>query len=113
MAGAAGTEVVAAELLEEFLVAMDHAVSAANMGFGRVTPSSACYSFRKQERSSTLLMERMMSSFEVSRWLRWAADCARRRVGIQTHLIESADAKVEPAAPSFTAQRPVFLQTRA
>lgn len=58
--GATGTEVVAAELLEEFLVTVDHAVATADMGFGRVPPSSACYSFRKQERSSTLLMERTM-----------------------------------------------------
>ena len=40
--GAARAEVVAAELLEEFLVTVDHAVAAADMGFGRVTPSSAC-----------------------------------------------------------------------
>jgi hypothetical protein len=40
--GAARTGVVAAELLEEFLVTVDHAVAAADMGFGRVTPSSAC-----------------------------------------------------------------------
>jgi len=36
--GAAGTEVVAAELLEEFLVTVDHAVAAADMGFGRESP---------------------------------------------------------------------------
>lgn len=60
MTGAARTEVIAAELFDEFFVAVDHAVSAADMSFGRVTPSSACYSFRKQERSSTLLMVRMI-----------------------------------------------------
>jgi hypothetical protein len=49
MAGAAGTEVVTAEFLEKFLVSVDHAVATADMGFGRVTPSSACYSSRKQE----------------------------------------------------------------
>jgi hypothetical protein len=39
---------------------MDHAVATPDMGFGGVTPSSACYSSRKQERSSMLMLERMM-----------------------------------------------------
>jgi hypothetical protein len=60
MAGVAGTQVVATELLDEFLVSVDDSIATADMSFGRVTPSSACYSARKQESSSVLSLKRMM-----------------------------------------------------
>ncbi len=39
--GAAGAEVVAPELLDQFLVAMHDAVAAAHMRLGGITPASA------------------------------------------------------------------------
>jgi hypothetical protein len=39
--GAAGAEVVAPELLDELLVAVDDAVAAPDPGFGRITLASA------------------------------------------------------------------------
>jgi hypothetical protein len=39
--GAAGAEVVAAELFDQLLVAVDRAVAAADVGLGRITLASA------------------------------------------------------------------------
>ena len=52
VARAARAEVVTAELLEQLLVAVQDAEPAPHMRFGRVTPSSACYSARKEGRLS-------------------------------------------------------------
>jgi hypothetical protein len=50
--GAAGTEVVPAELLSQFLVAVDNAEPAPNLRLGRVSLSSAYRSARKEGRFS-------------------------------------------------------------
>jgi hypothetical protein len=51
--GAAGTEVIAAELLGQLLVAVDHAQAAADLRFGGISPSSAYSRARKEGSSST------------------------------------------------------------
>jgi len=40
--GAAGTQILAAELLFQQLVAVDHASTSLDPGFGRETPAVAC-----------------------------------------------------------------------
>lgn len=50
--GAAGAEVIPAELFEELLVAVDDAQALADLGLRGVSPSSAYCWFRKQGRLS-------------------------------------------------------------
>jgi len=62
-AGAAGAEVIPAELLQELLVAVDDAASAAHLRFGGVSPSSAYWRPRKDGRlskSSSLCMTHLL-----------------------------------------------------
>jgi hypothetical protein len=47
-AGAAGTQIVAAELLDQFLVAMHEAQSLLDRGFRIEIPSGACSTAQKQ-----------------------------------------------------------------
>ena len=49
---AAGAGVVAAELFEEFLVAVDDAEAALDVGFRVESPSGACSAAQKQKRGS-------------------------------------------------------------
>jgi len=63
--GATGTEVIAPELLEEFLVPVHDAEAAADLGLGGVSPSSAYWTARKQGRSS------QSSSYRMAHLLAW------------------------------------------
>src|SRR5215213_3396535 len=58
--GAAGTEVVAAELLEQLLVAAHDALAALHARLGRESPSGAYWCARKQGRRSKKSSERMV-----------------------------------------------------
>jgi len=64
--GATGTEVIATELLEQFLVPVHDAEAAADLGFGGVSPSSVYWTARKQGRSSE------SSSYRMAHLLAWA-----------------------------------------
>jgi hypothetical protein len=50
--GATWTKVVASEFFKELLVAVNDAMTASHMGFGRISRASVCYSARKDGRLS-------------------------------------------------------------
>jgi len=58
-AGRAGAQVIAAQLFEQLLVAVHHAVAASHLRLGGVSPSSAYCLFRKQGRLSKSSLRRM------------------------------------------------------
>jgi hypothetical protein len=64
--GTAGAEVIPSELFEQFLIPMHKAMASSHVGFGWISPSSVCYSSRKQGRLSKSLSRTMSHLLNVS-----------------------------------------------
>lgn len=59
--GSTWTKVVAPELFKEFLVAVNDAMTASHMGFGRISRASVCYKDGRLSKSSIRAMGHLLA----------------------------------------------------
>ncbi len=104
----AGARVVSTELLEQFLVPMHNAVAAADVGFRRVSPSSAYLRSRKQGRLSSSSSRRMTYLLFVRAQPKWPGS-----VVYQTRAGPGSQARTELPNKGMKLTRPGQLRSLA
>ena len=119
-ARAAGAEIIPAELLEKLLVSVDHAVAAAHLRFGGISPSSAYWRSRKDGRlskSSSCRMTHLLFMGAGPMLTQLGGECARlgpvSRLRGMWGAVQRGDAPVGALGLKMLHDAPSFINVRA